>query len=137
MAHDQIPPLDEAGVIELVDPPVEVLDGMRLLPAPGHSLGQVAVELGEAALYLADAVIDELHAEHPDWTMEFDADPLVAIETRRRLLARAADADLIVARVTPCRAGARRTHRRRIPARRMRAQDAAAVMACLGCLSGR
>jgi glyoxylase-like metal-dependent hydrolase (beta-lactamase superfamily II) len=96
VAHAQIPPLDEAGVIELVEPPVEVVDGVRLLPAPGHSPGQVAVELGAAALYLADVVIDELHAEHPDWSMQFDADPLVAVETRRQLLGRAADEDLLV-----------------------------------------
>jgi glyoxylase-like metal-dependent hydrolase (beta-lactamase superfamily II) len=97
VAHAQIPPLDEAGVIELVDAPVEVVDGVRLVPAPGHSPGQVAVELGGAALYLADVVIDELHVEHPDWSMQFDADPLVAVETRRQLLGRAADADLVVA----------------------------------------
>ncbi len=76
---------------------MEVVDGVRLVPAPGHSPGQLAVELGGGALYLADVVIDELHAEHPDWTMEFDADPLVTVETRQRLLGRAADEELIVA----------------------------------------
>jgi glyoxylase-like metal-dependent hydrolase (beta-lactamase superfamily II) len=97
VAHDQIPPVEEAGLIELVDAPVEVADGVRLLPAPGHTPGQLAVELGAGALYLADVVVDELHVERPDWTMEFDADPVPTVETRRRLLGRAAAEHLSVA----------------------------------------
>ncbi len=97
VASDQIPPLADAGLVELVDGTAEVADGVRVIPAPGHTPGHLAVELGEGALYLTDAVLDELHVEHPAWTMQFDADPALVPETRRRLLGRAADEGLIVA----------------------------------------
>ena len=97
VAHDQVPPLADAGVIELVEAPVELADGLRLLPAPGHTPGHLAVELGGAGLYLADAIIDPLHAEHPPWSMRFDADPELTLETRLQLLGRAADEGLTVA----------------------------------------
>jgi glyoxylase-like metal-dependent hydrolase (beta-lactamase superfamily II) len=96
VAHDQIPPLAEAGLLELIDAPAEVADGVMLLPTPGHSPGHLAVELADRAVFLADVVVDELHVEHPDWTMAFDADPHVVVDTRRRLLGRAADDGLTV-----------------------------------------
>lgn len=96
VGHDQIPPLMAAGLLERVDERVEVADGVLLVLAPGHTPGQLAVELGGAAIYLADAIVDELHVEHPGWTMEFDEDPAVTVETRLRLLGRAADEGLMV-----------------------------------------
>jgi glyoxylase-like metal-dependent hydrolase (beta-lactamase superfamily II) len=97
MAEEQLPPIEAAGLLELVDAGAEPVPGVRLLAAPGHTPGQVAVELGGSALYLADAIIDVLHAEHPDWPMTFDVDGARAAETRRALLGRAADEGLVVA----------------------------------------
>ena len=97
IAREQLPPLERAGVLELVDDGLEIVEGMRLLAAPGHSPGQLVVELGDEGLYLADVVTDELHVEHPDWVMSVDADPELVSATRRRLLARAADEGLTVA----------------------------------------
>ena len=65
-------------------------EGIRLLPAPGHPPGQVAVEIGGVALYLADAVIDEQHVEHPEWSFKFDEDQNVAAETRKAMFELAA-----------------------------------------------
>ena len=46
--------------------------------------------------YLADAVVDPRHAEHPEWTMAFDEDPDANVRTRIGLLGRAADEGLTV-----------------------------------------
>ena len=99
IAHEQPAPLEEAGILELVEGPVDLVEGIRLLPAPGHTPGQLAVEIGgpTGALYLADAVTDELHVEHRDWVMKFDADPDLAVETRNELFDWAAGENLIVA----------------------------------------
>jgi glyoxylase-like metal-dependent hydrolase (beta-lactamase superfamily II) len=96
-ARAQVPPLAEAGLIELVRAPAQIADDIRLLPAPGHTPGQLAVELGGSFLYLADAVVDPVHAEHPAWMMRFDADQALTLDTRMRLLGRAADEWLVVA----------------------------------------
>jgi glyoxylase-like metal-dependent hydrolase (beta-lactamase superfamily II) len=70
-----------------------------VLPAPGHTPGQLAVEIDgpDGAIYLADAVVDELAIEHPDWGMAFDDDPATAAATRRALIERASAEHLLVA----------------------------------------
>jgi glyoxylase-like metal-dependent hydrolase (beta-lactamase superfamily II) len=94
---EQLPPVERAGLLELVDGEAEPVPGIRLLPAPGHTCGHMAVEIGGAALFLADVIADERHAEHPDWTMGFDDDPEQNVRTRRALLGRAAAEGLLVA----------------------------------------
>jgi glyoxylase-like metal-dependent hydrolase (beta-lactamase superfamily II) len=52
-------PLQEAGLLELVDGDVEIVPGIRVLPTPGHTPGHQSVLIeseGESALYLADLV---------------------------------------------------------------------------------
>ena len=47
---------------------------------------------GETLLLLSDAAhLPWLFVRHPDWSLMFDMDPQTACETRRRLLAEAAD----------------------------------------------
>jgi len=69
-------------------------------PTPGHTPGHVAVSVSsgsEAAIFLADAVLGELHFEHPDWSSHLEADRAEAIRTRRQLLDEAArDATTLV-----------------------------------------
>ena len=99
LAYEQLSPVEDAGILELIEGTVDLVAGIRLLPAPGHTPGQLAVEIGSrrGALYLADVVIDELHVEHPDWVMSFDDEPDLNVETRNALLERAADEERIVA----------------------------------------
>jgi glyoxylase-like metal-dependent hydrolase (beta-lactamase superfamily II) len=98
-AIDQVlPVLSDAGVVELVDDDAELAPGLRLVPAPGHAPGQVAVELegDDGVLFLADAVIHPLHFARLDWGTAGDSDSPQMRETRQRLLGRAADEGLRV-----------------------------------------
>ena len=90
---EQLWPLDP----RLVDGDADVVPGVRVLDAPGHAPGHLVVEIDGAALYLSDAMADELHAVHPDWAMSFEPDAAIVAATRRRLLGRAADEGLVVA----------------------------------------
>jgi glyoxylase-like metal-dependent hydrolase (beta-lactamase superfamily II) len=81
---------------ELVEPGDEPLPGVRLLAAPGHTPGQLAIELAGEALFLADVVLHRLHFERLDWVAETDVDPPRSALTRRELLGRAADERLLV-----------------------------------------
>ena len=84
---------------QLVDGETEVLPGIRLLPTPGHVPNHRSVLItsgGETACFLADLVPTSAHLPLP-WIMGYDLEPLVTLETRRRLYQRAeADQWLLV-----------------------------------------
>jgi glyoxylase-like metal-dependent hydrolase (beta-lactamase superfamily II) len=80
--------------IEPVEHEMEILPGIRVIPAPGHTPGHLALRLdseGEQLLNLGDAAVHPLHLEHPEWENGFDLAPDRAIETRRWLLDCAAE----------------------------------------------
>jgi glyoxylase-like metal-dependent hydrolase (beta-lactamase superfamily II) len=88
-ARAVLPPLEQAGVLDLADGETEVVPGVHLLPAPGHTPGHSVVAIrsgGEQALFLADVVLDELHLTHPQWTSGFDMSPEDTVSTRFRML---------------------------------------------------
>jgi glyoxylase-like metal-dependent hydrolase (beta-lactamase superfamily II) len=76
--------------LELVDVDSEVLPGIWLLAAPGHTPGHSAVlvetEDEPSVLFTADAFALPEHIAHPEWTSSFDLDRELTIRTRRRLL---------------------------------------------------
>jgi len=79
--------------LDLADGETDIIDGVRLLPAPGHTPGHcvVAVTSGGASLtFLADTVIDELQLRHPHWTCAVDLSATDTVHTRKQLLDRAA-----------------------------------------------
>jgi len=99
-ARTTIQGLDGAGLLEVCEPGAELANGVRLIDAPGHTPGHVAVEIDtghETILYVADAFVHELQLEHPDWTAAFDADAAATVETRRRLLDHAVERGATVA----------------------------------------
>jgi glyoxylase-like metal-dependent hydrolase (beta-lactamase superfamily II) len=78
--------------IETVDREKEVSPGVRVIPAPGHTPGHLAVLLasqGELLLNLGDAAVHPLHLEFPDLENGFDLCSVTAKATRRELLGRA------------------------------------------------
>lgn len=84
-------PLYESGQLELVTGEVEIAGGIRLVPAPGHTPHHQGILVdggGEVAFYPADLVPTAAHLPLP-WIMGYDVEPLVTLETKRDLLARA------------------------------------------------
>ncbi len=91
-ARLHLPALLEAGLVETVADEIDVIPGVRLLPAPGHTPGHMAIAItsaGEGAIYVGDAVTHELNFEHPDWVSFVDLLPELAIRTRKTLIERA------------------------------------------------
>lgn len=81
----------DAGRLELVDGEPEVLPGIRLMRTPGHVPHHQSVLLtsdGETAFYLGDLVPTAHHLPLP-WIMGYDVEPLVTLESKRRLLTQA------------------------------------------------
>ncbi|MDT0615296.1 MBL fold metallo-hydrolase [Streptomyces lancefieldiae] len=102
MFRDSVVPVEEAGLLDLVDVPaegVEVAPGLRLLPTPGHTPGHIAVELtsrGESALITGDCVHHPVQIAHPAIGACVDIDPQLAVASRRELLGSLADTDTLV-----------------------------------------
>ena len=79
--------------VELLERDVEIVPGVWLLPAPGHTAGHTVVSVvsgDERFLCLADTVIHPIHVEHPEWHATVDLVPAQSVATRRRYLAIAA-----------------------------------------------
>jgi glyoxylase-like metal-dependent hydrolase (beta-lactamase superfamily II) len=87
------------SLVDLAEPDAEVVPGVRLRPAPGHSLGHCAVHVtsdGQELLCVGDAVAHWINLEHPEWTMGHEDEPALAEATRRRLLDQAVADGMLV-----------------------------------------
>ncbi|MGP3776310.1 MBL fold metallo-hydrolase [Streptomyces sp. SDT5-1] len=102
MFRDSVVPVEEAGLLDLVDVPAEGVDvapGVRLIPTPGHTPGHVAVELtsrGRTALVTGDCVHHPVQLAHPSVGACVDIDPDRAEATRRALLGSLAGTDTLL-----------------------------------------
>jgi glyoxylase-like metal-dependent hydrolase (beta-lactamase superfamily II) len=78
-----------------------IVDGMRLVPLPGHTPGHTGYEFssqGHKILFLGDVVhAQRVQLQHPEVTATFDIDQAAASATRRQLLARLAREDVLIA----------------------------------------
>jgi glyoxylase-like metal-dependent hydrolase (beta-lactamase superfamily II) len=89
-AHNFVP-LAEAGRFEFIEGDREIVPGIRSVHTPGHTPWHQSLLIesaGERALYLADLIPTTAHVPLP-WIMGYDVEPLVTLETKRRVLARA------------------------------------------------
>jgi glyoxylase-like metal-dependent hydrolase (beta-lactamase superfamily II) len=79
--------------LDLVDPDTEIVPGIVAIGAFGHSPGQMGLEISSAddqLLFVADAIVLPLHLEYPEAIGATDHRPSEMVETRIRLLEKAA-----------------------------------------------
>jgi glyoxylase-like metal-dependent hydrolase (beta-lactamase superfamily II) len=91
-AHNFVP-IAEAGLYDFVNGEKEIVSGIRGLPTPGHTPHHQSILIesaGERALFLADLAPTTAHLPLA-WIMGYDVEPLVTLETKRRVLARAVE----------------------------------------------
>jgi glyoxylase-like metal-dependent hydrolase (beta-lactamase superfamily II) len=81
-------PIDATGRLHLVEGEVDVLPGVRVLPTPGHVPHHQSVLFDDQVLYLGDLCPTAWHLPLA-WIMGYDVEPLVTLETKRRVLGRA------------------------------------------------
>jgi glyoxylase-like metal-dependent hydrolase (beta-lactamase superfamily II) len=90
-AASYLPANFEPVPFTLVDGEVEVLPGIRYLYTPGHVPYHQSVLIesaGERGCFLADLVPTSAHLPLP-WIMGYDLEPLVTLESKRRVYQRA------------------------------------------------
>jgi len=90
---DNFQPVVEAGLFRLVEGDTEILPGVRTLVTPGHVPFHQSILVqsgGETACFLGDLVPTTAHLPAP-WIMGYDLEPLVTLETKKRVLKQAVD----------------------------------------------
>ncbi len=95
--HNYVP-LAEAGLVDFIEGETEIVAGIRALPTPGHTPHHQGLLIdggGELAFFMADLAPTTSHLPLP-WIMGYDVEPLVTLETKRRILPRAVAEDWLV-----------------------------------------
>lgn len=99
--------LDQQAIIDMmkskglrhIEMDAEIMPGLRALPLPGHTPGQIGLQFesgSERLLHLADLLHSPMQFTHPEWSPKFDADTNQSVPTRREALGKAADGDSLV-----------------------------------------
>jgi len=91
-------PLHDAGQFDFVTGEREIVAGIRVLPTPGHTPHHQSILIesgGERALFIADLAPTASHLPLA-WIMGYDVEPLVTLETKRRVLTQAAAEDWLI-----------------------------------------
>ena len=95
-------PLEDARQVELVEGEAEIVKGLRLVPAPGHTADHCIVEMdsgGELALYVGELAQHPVMLERIAWISAFDVLPLVSLETKKRVIERALERRALIVSV--------------------------------------
>jgi glyoxylase-like metal-dependent hydrolase (beta-lactamase superfamily II) len=84
-----------------IEPDTEIIPGIKVVDARGHTPGQLAVIVSssnEKLMYVSDVVFHQLHLKYPDWLPHegYMTDPVEYIETKRRIFDMAADQHMLV-----------------------------------------
>ena len=88
-APDELRTLQASGQLQAVEGPRELVAGVTVHPARGHTPGHQVVVVesrGETAVVTGDLAPLLLHVEHPEWELSGDHEPSVAVASRRRLI---------------------------------------------------
>jgi glyoxylase-like metal-dependent hydrolase (beta-lactamase superfamily II) len=87
-------PLEDARQVELVEGDAEIVSGLRMTMAPGHTEDHVVFEVesgGDVAIYIGELAQQPVQLERVAWVSAFDILPMVSIETKKRFIEKAVD----------------------------------------------
>jgi glyoxylase-like metal-dependent hydrolase (beta-lactamase superfamily II) len=109
--EDSVLPVVEAGRAVLVDDDHQIEDGVWLEPAPGHTPGNVVVNLRSGAaraVLLGDTIHHPIQLKRPDWSCMACEDKAQSAATRLGLIERYADTEVLMVPAhfrspSPCR----------------------------------
>ena len=91
-------PIVNAHKFEFVSREKEIVKGIRVIPTPGHTPFHQSVLIesgGERGFFLADMCPTSHHLPLP-WIMGYDVEPLVTLETKRRIFHQAEAEDWLM-----------------------------------------
>jgi glyoxylase-like metal-dependent hydrolase (beta-lactamase superfamily II) len=83
----QLPLISEKMVV--IEKPGEILPGISLIPAQGHTPGHVIIKVTsekESVAYISDLILHPIHCEHPDWFSMLDMNFELTYTSRLKVL---------------------------------------------------
>lgn len=86
-------PLEEAGVLKVLEGEQKIVDGVEVYLSHGHTRGQQIVKVSDeqnTLLYCGDMVPTSSHVKTP-WLMGYDLHPLTLMEEKQKHLSTAAE----------------------------------------------
>jgi glyoxylase-like metal-dependent hydrolase (beta-lactamase superfamily II) len=98
-AQANLPPVMEAGQLDLIEADAEIVPGVSAVSAEGHTPGQIAVAVssgGTELLYVSDAIVHPIHLQHPGWYCAVDYAPGEAMESAHHLAELAVASEALV-----------------------------------------
>ncbi|MEO0563519.1 MAG: MBL fold metallo-hydrolase [Chloroflexota bacterium] len=99
-AAGAIAPYADGDQLSLYNDGDEIVSGVSMMAAPGHTPGHHVVMLnsgGNSLMHLIDSAINAVvHVQNPTFAIQFDADPEMAAETRTSLLTMTANEQIPV-----------------------------------------
>jgi len=98
--QDSILPLREAGVLTTTTGDYEVAEGVRVVERPGHTPGNVCIEVesdGARAVFVGDMVHHAVQLAFPEWSTDYCVEYEQAATARRALLSDLGPDDLLFA----------------------------------------
>jgi len=94
-------PYIKAGKWHTFSGPEQIVDGMLIVPLPGHTPGHTGYEFsskGQKILFCGDIIhAQRVQLQHPEVTATFDIDQTAAAATRTQLLSKLAGEDVLIA----------------------------------------
>ncbi|MHB8105253.1 MAG: MBL fold metallo-hydrolase [Dehalococcoidales bacterium] len=97
LARKSLLPLKDR--FNLVKNSFEVLAGIKLIAAPGHTPGNIMVDIssgGKRLLCIGDVIHSQREFTNPEYLVPFDIAPAQAVTTRERVLTDAAESGVLV-----------------------------------------
>jgi glyoxylase-like metal-dependent hydrolase (beta-lactamase superfamily II) len=97
IARNNLLPIQEK--IVLINREEEVVPGLNILPASGHTPGHIALTVSskkKKLICIGDTVLHPIHVEYTDFHSIFDISPKELINTRKRLFNRAVNEEALV-----------------------------------------
>ncbi len=94
-------PYLKAGRWQTLSGSETIVDGMQLIPLPGHTPGHTGYDFsskGHHIMFWGDTIhLQSVQLQHPELTVVFDIDPTAAAATRTQLLVKLAREDVVIA----------------------------------------
>jgi len=90
--EETVAPLRRLGVLDMLTGETQLTSEITAIPTPGHTPGSMSLVIvsgGERALIMGDVFHNPAQVTETDWAFIFDYDPVLAIQTRGRMVERA------------------------------------------------
>ena len=96
---DSVRPVFDAGLVDLVAMDHRVCNEIYFEPTPGHTPGHISVHIeseGKQALITGDCIHHPCQIDMIEWSSSADYDPIQAQDSRRKLLEKYCDEDILI-----------------------------------------